>query len=41
MHNFSTQGGVSSSSRTSRLTLNTIKTEANNYNNKATADNLY
>mgnify|MGYP000324056604 FL=1 len=36
---FSTQGGVSSSSRTSRLTLNTIKTEANNYNNKATADN--
>lgn len=36
---FSTQGGVSSSSRTSRLTLNTIKTEVNNYNNKATADN--
>ena len=36
---FATQGGVSSSSRTSRLTLNTIKTEANNYKNKATADN--
>jgi len=36
---FSNQGGVSSSSRTSRLTLNTIKTEANNYNSKATADN--
>lgn len=36
---FGVQGAVSSSSRTSRLTLNTIKTELNDYKNKATADN--
>ena len=36
---FATQGAVSSSSRTSRLTLNTVRTEVNDYKNKATADN--
>lgn len=37
---YSTQGGVSSSSRTTRLILNTIKTDVNGLKSKATADNF-
>ena len=36
---FSTQGGVSSSDRTTRLTLNTIKTAVNGQKNQATLQN--
>jgi len=37
---YSQQGGVSSSSRTTRLTLNTIKKEVDGYKNRATANNF-
>ena len=37
---FATQGAVSSSARTLRLTLNTAKTEMQNYKSKATANNF-